>query len=113
MYHETYFRASPAFNVARLRRAEALLDGEFFGVDTKEIEDETEKELLRLTKPKVWNIYITGNEELKMETGFEKFIFMVQEHTTINLDEISLFRFYSLLDYIKDKTENNGRGNRN
>lgn len=109
MYHEAYFRPPVAYNAVRLTKAEAELDSEFFGKDTSIIEEDTEAELLRLTKPKIWNIYIKGNEELKMETGFEKFIFLVQEHTTVDLDLISLFRFYSLLDYIKEKGENNGR----
>jgi hypothetical protein len=109
MYHESYFRPPIAYNAVRLVKSEAELDREFFGKDTAIIEKDTEAELLRLTKPKIWNVYIKGNEELKMETGFEKFIFLVQEHTTVNLDSISLFRFYSLLDYIKEKGENDGR----
>ena len=108
MYYETYFRPPVAYNAVRLVQSEALLDSAFFGKDTVKVEEDTEAELLRLTKPKIWNIYIKGNEELKMETGFEKFIFLVQEHTTVDLDSISLFRFYSLLDYIKEKGENNG-----
>lgn len=110
MYHESYFRPPIAYNVARLKSSEAQLDEAFFGLDTKGVQKDQEFELLRLTKPKVWNIYIKGNEELNMETGFEKFIFFVQEHTTINIDNISLFRFYSLLDYIKEKNEQNGKG---
>lgn len=109
MYHETYFRPPVAYNAARLILDKALLDSEFFGGDIGTIKEDTEAELLRLTKPKIWNVNITGNEELVMETGFDKFVFLVQEHTTVNIDEISLFRFYSLLDYIKEKTAPNGR----
>lgn len=65
--------------------------------------EESEKEMLRLSKPNLWNVFIAGNAELEMETGFEQFLFEVAEHTKEDLDKITVFRFYSLLDYIKNK----------
>ena len=59
--------------------------------------------MLRLSKHKIWNVHIPGNAELENETGFELFMLEVSEHTNQNLDEITVFRFYSLLDYIKNK----------
>jgi hypothetical protein len=64
--------------------------------------------MLRLSKPKLWNVFMTGNAELEMETGFEQFLFEVAEHTKEDLDKITVFRFYSLLDYIKNKNSSNG-----
>jgi len=109
MYHETYFRPPVAYNLARLIEAEAILDSAFFGKEIGTVKEDTEMELSRLTKPKVWNVNIKGNEEIVMETGFDKFLFLVQEHTSVDLDSISLFRFYSLLDFIKEKTVPDGR----
>jgi hypothetical protein len=51
---------------------------------------------------------MTGNAELEMEKGFEQFLFEVAEHTKEDLDKITVFRFYSLLDYIKNKNSSNG-----
>jgi hypothetical protein len=62
--------------------------------------------MLRLSKPKVWNVYITGNAELEYEVGFEGFLFEVAEHTKEDLDKITVFKFYSLLDHIKNKGNN-------
>ena len=69
---------------------------------------DAEKEMLRLSKPNLWNVFIPGNAELEMETGFEQFLFEVAEHTKEPLDKITVFRFYSLLDYIKNKNKANG-----
>ncbi len=65
--------------------------------------------MLRLSKPNLWNVYMNGNAELEHEVGFEAFMFAVAEHTKEDLDKITVFRFYSLLDYIKNKNKaNNG-----
>jgi hypothetical protein len=76
------------------------------GYDSKEAIKESENEMLRLSKPNLWNVFIDGNAELEMETGFEQFLFEVAEHTKEDLDKITVFRFYSLLDYIKNKNSN-------
>jgi hypothetical protein len=64
-------------------------------------------ELLRLINPNYWNLNIDKNAEKDIELGFEEFMLTVKEHTTEDLDNITTFRFYSLLDYIKKKQ--NGR----
>lgn len=64
-------------------------------------------ELLRLINPNYWNLNIEQNAEKDIELGFEEFMLSVKEHTTEDLDTITTFRFYSLLDYIKKKQ--NGR----
>ena len=63
-----------------------------------------------MDKPNIWNIYIPGNMEVEMETEFEKFMLAVSEHTNENIDNISVFRFYSLLSYIKEKNKKNSNG---
>jgi hypothetical protein len=43
----------------------------------------------------------------QIELNFEEFMLTVREHTSEDLENITTFRFYSLLDYIKKK-QNNG-----
>jgi hypothetical protein len=62
---------------------------------------------LKLTSPNAWNLNIKHNAEYEIEKGFEEFMLVVREHTSENLDTITTFRFYSLLEHIKKK--NNGR----
>jgi hypothetical protein len=61
--------------------------------------------MLRLSIPKDWNIHNKGNAEIEFTTTFETFLFAVQEHTNEELKNITLLRFYSLLDYIKSKNK--------
>lgn len=88
-----------------MQQLEAVVD-ELLGQDTKGKQDKAEFEMLRLSKPSIWNIYITGNAELEYENGFESFVFAVAEHTSENIETMSTYRFYCLLDYIKNKKKN-------
>jgi hypothetical protein len=90
------------FNAAKIKQLLARLD-KVIGFEVGDNIQESEKEMLRLSKPNLWNVFIAGNAELEMETGFEQFLFEVAEHTKEDLDKITVFRFYSLLDYIKNK----------
>tara|TARA_R100001460_G_scaffold2409_6_gene7871 strand:- start:1810 stop:2061 length:252 start_codon:yes stop_codon:yes gene_type:complete len=72
-----------------------------------EKDQKAKNEILKLTAPNVWNLNIKDNAEYEIEKGFEQFMFVVREHTNENLDTITTFRFYSLLEHIKKK--NNGR----
>ena len=40
---------------------------------------------------------------LKQNSDFEQLMLLVGEHTNQDLNEITTFRFYNLLDYIKSK----------
>ena len=65
-----------------------------------------ESEMLKMSKPSIWNIHLPQNAELEFMTGFESFMYSVAENTTEDLDKITVFRFYSLLDHIKEKNKN-------
>lgn len=67
--------------------------------------DKKERELLMLDLPNVWNINNDKNMEVEMETEFEMFMLAVGEHTKEKIDEITVFRFYALLGYIKEKNK--------
>lgn len=64
--------------------------------------------MLRLSKPSLWNVHMPNNAELEFENGFESFMFLVAEHTNEDLDKITVYRFYILYNYIKDKEKPNG-----
>jgi len=49
-----------------------------------------------------------GNAELEHEVGIEYLMFSVAEYTKEDLDNITVFRFYALLDHIKNKNKANG-----
>jgi hypothetical protein len=105
IYHASHFRGNLNYNVAKIKQLNARLDN-ILGQDSKEDKVSAENEMLRMSKPSLWNVHMEGNAELEMETGFEDFMFLVAEHTNEDLDKITVFRFYSLLDYIKSKNTN-------
>lgn len=94
-----------SYNVARIARGKSIFDRILGNADEADTL-EAENEMMRLSIPQNWNVFIKGNAELKMSNGFEEFMFLVSEHTKEDLDKISLLRFYSLLDYIKSKNTN-------
>lgn len=64
-------------------------------------------ELLRQINPNHWNLNYKNNQEKTIELNFEEFMLAVKDQTTEDLENITTFRFYTLIDYIKNK--NNGR----
>lgn len=72
-------------------------------VDTLKRIYDGEKGILQLYKPNVWNVYVSGNMEREMEVEFEKFLINIADHTHSVVDEISTFKFYSMLEYLKEK----------
>ena len=77
-----------------------IIDGE----ENPEI-TEVEKRMLQMDLPKTWNIHHAGNMEVEMETEFAKFLIAVSEHTNEDTNNITVFRFYALLDHLKDKNK--------
>lgn len=72
---------------------------------------QAEKGMLELKKPNVWNTNIAGNMEVETEVEFEKFLVSLSEYTNENLEEITVFRFYALIDLLKEKYKDNGSNN--
>ncbi len=79
--------------------------GELAGEDTAKEQAECLEVMLYQSKPADWNVHNPNNAELKHENGFEVFMFKIAEHTKEDLDKITVYRFYTLLDYITAKTE--------
>ena len=44
-----------------------------------------------------------------MEVEFEKFLVSLSEYTNENLEEITVFRFYTLVDLLKEKHKSHGK----
>ena len=61
--------------------------------------------LLRLINPSFWNLNIKNNAEFEIERGFEEFMLSVSEHSKEDLNKITTFKFYSLLEHIKSKSD--------
>ncbi len=80
----------------------AVLDG-LVGKETNEALEKAQKDMLRLSKPRNWNVYTPNNAELQEDVGFEAYLFIVAEHTKEDVNTMTVFRFYSLIDYIKNK----------
>lgn len=62
-----------------------------------------EKELLETMKPNVWNIYVEGNMEQKIEVDFRMFSISVIDYLGVNMKEISAFDFYASVQYLRNK----------
>lgn len=60
----------------------------------------------------MWNVYIDGNMEIEMEVDFDKFLISIAENTKEDLEKISTFRFFVLVDYLKEKFSKNKRNGR-
>jgi len=69
---------------------------------------DSEKRLLLKNTPNIWNVNTEGNSEIEMEVDFEKFMIAISEHTNENIDDISVFRFYVIVEFIKEKSIKNG-----
>jgi hypothetical protein len=61
--------------------------------------------MLRLSKPKSFNIYEEGNEELAMTNGFHSFMFTVGEYTNKDISKMPTTEAYSLFDWIEEKNK--------
>lgn len=67
------------------------------------------KQLLEIFPVNVWNVNHENNMEIFMEVEFKKFLFSVGEFTNLNVENLSVFDFYALINHIKDKKPS-GRG---
>ena len=59
--------------------------------------------MLYMETPNAWNINKADNMEIEMETEFAKFLYTISEHTNEDVNEITVFSFYALTDFIKEK----------
>lgn len=76
------------------------------GVDDSEAINRHEKNMLSIDSPNIWNINIKGNMEIEMEVEFEKFLLSVSEHTKEDLNKITVFKFYAIIEFVKEKKIN-------
>lgn len=107
LYHSTQFHTNLNYNVARIKKNNSLLDWIITG-KANEATKEADREMLRLDKPAIWNVYLPENAELEHEIGFELMLLGVAEAAgmTEDLGEWTMFRFYNLRLYLMEKKKN-------
>lgn len=66
-----------------------------------------DKNMLSMDTPDSWNVNAKDNMEVKMEVDFEKYLFAVAEHTKVDVEEVSVYRFYALEEFISEKLSKN------
>lgn len=66
---------------------------------------EVEKEILENDKPHVWNVHIENNMERVLEVDFNKFAIQVTELSNQRLEDMTTFRFYATVEYLKEKNK--------
>ncbi len=99
---------SVEYNVQLIRKLKVELGQIITGVEQKEKLFKAEKNLLNLDKANSWNINNAGNMEREMEVEYTKFVYAVQEHTNEDLNNVTAFRFYALVEYVEQKNKPNG-----
>lgn len=76
----------------------------------KEIFD-IEKNMLEISKPNNWNIYVQGNSEVEIDNEFQKLIISLSEFANGDVEHFSVFKFYNLIEILNEKSAENGKGN--
>ena len=61
--------------------------------------------MLGFNPPEVWNINTEGNMERQMEVDFEILLIAISDHTGIPVDNITVRRFYAIMDYLEEKNK--------
>lgn len=106
MYFPKHFKSNEEqnFNIVFKQRLDVELD-KILKPEEKQADliYDLESKMLEMRKPNIWNVHTDGNMEILMEVDFEKFLLAVSEHTNEKIDEVSAFRFYALIDFLKEK----------
>jgi hypothetical protein len=92
--------------LARMRAQINLIEN--FCEENEKALFEIEKEILLKNAPRSWNVYVKGNMEIEMEVEFEKYLIAVSEHTNESIESMSVFRFETMVNYLKEKNSKNG-----
>lgn len=62
-----------------------------------------ERELLQNEDPNVWNVHTDGNIDKQIEIDFRMYALTVVDYLNLDLENISVFEFYSSVKYLKNK----------
>jgi len=85
-------------------RSLALIDKE----KAKEVVKESTLELLRISRPSYWNVYVSNNAIVENENAQGLMLLSMEEHTNKNVRDLSIMNFYHLKNWIKVKNKKNG-----
>ena len=67
-------------------------------------------ELLRLSKASSWNVHKEGNALVQNELNYGLMVLSMEQHTTKDINKLSIMQFYQLKAFITLKNKPNGRG---
>ena len=86
-------------------RGKALIDK----VAAQEDLRRTTSEIVRICKPKNWNVHIDGNATVQNELDYGLMVLSMQQHTTKDVNKLTIMQFYHLQAWIQIKNKPNGR----
>lgn len=94
----------PETSTLRVKRVNAMLDSIIDPGERHQREIfNVEKQILERDKPKIWNVWKSGNMERVLEVDFQKFVVAVTENTNQDLSTITTFTFYATVEHLKEK----------
>lgn len=112
MYFPDHFKESDNdnYNILFLRLLEKRVDNFINPSEENDVDIyDIELQLLELRKPRTWNVYAPGNMEIEMEVEFEKLLIAISENSNESPDDLTVFRFYAKIDYLKELAIKNAK----
>lgn len=73
------------------------------GESDKKNRSNIEKEILQSQSPNIWNFYMDGNMEQRLEVDFKMYAMSVSDHLSISVNNMTVFDFYTSIKYLKEK----------
>ena len=71
---------------------------------------EIETQILKKNAPNIWNVYVEGNIDQKLEVDFRVYSISVSDHLGVSVDNMTVFDFYSAIRYLKQKQKSKKNG---
>lgn len=104
---ETFQGRNIGYNTALIHQARARC-GLLIGRDSaKDRLEETTNVIMKITQPSYWNAFIKGNADVETERQAEMLLINVGEHTKKDVENISMLRFYYIMEFITSKQQAN------
>lgn len=109
VYYEVFFpKYGESIEVnLRVQRASLMCDEIINNSNEEKHIYDVEREILERDKPNTWNVWKNGNMERSMEVDFTKFAVNVSELSKQSIEDMTVFKFYATLEYLKEKHAQN------
>lgn len=106
-FPEQFTGQNTIFNYALIEtlkgRVSWILDEE----GNEERQKKANENLLKLVNPQFWNLNKSDNAEKEIELSYENLLISVSENSREDLKNITTFKFYNLMNYLKNKSLKN------